>query len=461
MIALTVKELLGLYIQNESGKYTWDWFWQTLPASALQMDCCKSIYYLHAQPPLYNLIGAGFIKCFAQNFLEAIHYFHIFLGGLMSACVYFILLSFSRSRSFSLLAAMVLAIHPALFLYQSYALYTILAAFLVIAALFFLIMHQEYRRDYFLLLFLFSLNLLVLTRSVFHIVLLFPALALVALICKRKKRIMLFALLISLLSISWYIKNEIQFGFFAGSSWGGLGLWKITMQNYTPEEMQEWVDKGVVDECVADHYPFTPPAAYEICGFSRKADPVVLSQNDYNNINIIDISRLYQRNALRLIRHDPIHYLKNCIYAFIRFTRPSSQFKHLGNNRVKIHFLDYLYADILQGQFIKTRLRGIPFSPVLFLLLPTGMLFFFILLLKTRPTAKSWIKTLNTEAPLLFVVCLVIYTILVGSMLEYGENARFKFLIEMPLWSFLLSLPYIYNRYTRLLRTPDSVPNQN
>ena len=50
-------------------------------------------------------------------------------------------------------------------------------------------------------------------------------------------------------------------------------------------------------------------------------------------------------------------------------------------------------------------------------------------------------RVLREEAPLLAAAGLILYTALVGSALELGENVRFKFMIEpllLTLWTVLV-----------------------
>jgi hypothetical protein len=42
---------------------------------------------------------------------------------------------------------------------------------------------------------------------------------------------------------------------------------------------------------------------------------------------------------------------------------------------------------------------------------------------------------------------LIAYTILVACTLEYGENSRFKFAIEIPMWAFIATI--LYRRFRR------------
>ncbi|MEM7030607.1 MAG: hypothetical protein AAF629_13650, partial [Chloroflexota bacterium] len=57
IVALAFKDILGITIQ-ENKAIDWNYFWQTLPLELLQTDAMRSIWHLHAQPPLFNLYGA-------------------------------------------------------------------------------------------------------------------------------------------------------------------------------------------------------------------------------------------------------------------------------------------------------------------------------------------------------------------------------------------------------------------
>jgi len=68
-LALLYKEIVGVNIEADPERNTWDWFWQTLPIESLRFNLWESIWNLHSQPPLYNLYGAFFAKVCYPNHL--------------------------------------------------------------------------------------------------------------------------------------------------------------------------------------------------------------------------------------------------------------------------------------------------------------------------------------------------------------------------------------------------------
>ena len=73
---------LTILVDNKVGN--WDWFMQTLPLTALRTDLWRSLWFLHAQPPLLNLVGGILSQLFYPHLLEALHVFNVVLGALLS-----------------------------------------------------------------------------------------------------------------------------------------------------------------------------------------------------------------------------------------------------------------------------------------------------------------------------------------------------------------------------------------
>jgi hypothetical protein len=221
-VALYYKQVAGLDIAWRE----WDGLWQTIPADLLRADLWQSLWHSHAQPPLFNLFGALLLRLFHSHHLEAMQVVHILLGALIAGMGYRILWSLTGgSRRVSFVTAVLLALNPTLFLFEAYPLYDLLTAFLVMLTLFFLALYKEYRRLRLLFAFILTLNLLILTRSFYHLLLLLPAIPFALFLARVQRRRLLPALLlISLLSTSWYAKNSYRFDFFGSSSWMGIGL---------------------------------------------------------------------------------------------------------------------------------------------------------------------------------------------------------------------------------------------
>jgi hypothetical protein len=242
-----------------------------------------------------------------------------------------------------------LALNPSLFLYEAYVLYSLPTAFLVVLTIFCLVLFSAKHQLVYLYAFILALNLLILTRSLYHLVLLAPALLLVALFAgQQARRVLVISLVISLLSISWYAKNYTMYGFFGSSSLAGQNLWHIVVEKWTTEQLQALVAQKVLDTAVVQTGVFGRPSAYVVYGFTKTSSIAAISGADYHNINMVEISRLYQRNALRLIRYAPLHYLLNMARAYVRFCYPSSRYEHLRINRAKLWVHEAVSSQIIQ-----------------------------------------------------------------------------------------------------------------
>ena len=228
LLAALYVAFFELTILVDSKLSDWDWFMQTLPLDALRRDLWGSLWFLHAQPPLLNLAGGILIQGFYPHHLEALHLFHVLLGALICGLFYLLAAHFVTRRWIAVAWALILAFNPALYLYEAYVLYEVLTAFLVLATLAALLWHWQRQTPAALYAFLLALNLLILTRSVYHIVLLAPALLLVWWLAPAptRRRVMLTGARICLLRLGGYAKNHVLFDTFGASSWWGIGLWK-------------------------------------------------------------------------------------------------------------------------------------------------------------------------------------------------------------------------------------------
>jgi hypothetical protein len=450
LVALGCKHGGGLSITahrlpGDSPEY-WDAFWQTLPIESLRGDLLGSVWNLHAQPPLHNLYGGLLAKLFYPHHLEWMHYINIFLGSCIPAMVGVIVWRVSRNKFWGILAALLYGLNPSLLLYEAYPLYTLPAAFLVTASIFCLAMFCPNRKTGWLYAFVVLVNLLILTRSAYHLAILAVVIPGAVMLADAKRfRVLAVCLLLSTVSIGWYAKNYSQFGFFGSSSWAGQGLWRITGKDYPQEKKDQLLARGVIEPAAAKVHTFTPPSMYKQYGFDKTSDIDVLGRDDFNNINIIEISRAYQRSAFGVIRDDPKTYFRNVGRAYREFCVPSSQYLQVSDNASKIAQHEWIASRIFQGQWLceyLAELIGVDiFRSLLFFVLPLmvlGYLFSSLRRCGLRPAA--WCEMIRRDPTTAMMMFFIVYSAAVCCMAELGENRRFKFLVEALLWSAALSL---------------------
>jgi hypothetical protein len=457
-VGVYLRKVRGVNIASDPILNNWEAFWQTLPMRFLLESPADSLLHCHSQPPMLNVVGLAVRRLAGEGrHLAATHTLQMLLGSLACAMAYALLRHLTGKPGVSFAVAVLLALAPAMFLYEAFLLYTLLIAFFLMLFLFCLVRAARGRRMRDLVACTAALNLLMLTQTSFHPMLLLPFLALGALLAgPRWRRFLAWSLLASSLTLGWYAKNQAVFGFFGASSWMGSNFWRIVSANYTREELLALRDAGVIEPAAAERGCFDRPSKFVPYGFDRTSDVPVLSQDDYNNVNMPDISRMHQRNAIRLLRHDPRHYLANVAEAYGLFCKPSFHTRPLATNagRLPAAVRD---LSLLDGRRLLARANerwGTHWTSLYQFLIPLLLLAYggraFWL---CRFSPRSWAALLRAypvEAALCF---LVFYLTAVSILFEHGENCRFKFPIESVVVCMAVAVPF--GRFWRRGALPD------
>ncbi|HUW59758.1 MAG TPA: glycosyltransferase family 39 protein [Candidatus Bathyarchaeia archaeon] len=410
--------------------------WHLLPADLLRNDLATSLYDLHAQPPLYNAWAGLFAKLFYPRHVDAMFYAQILLGGLIAVMTYALIRDWTRRPRFAFAAGICLALNPALFLYEHLG-YETLTALGLTLTVFLFSRHDKTRRASMLAAAIAALALTTLVRSSYHPVLLIPIGALACIASgKDWRRTLAVTILIALVPLAWCAKNQARFGFFGSSSWAGQNLWKIASLNHEPDDLETLARDDahghapVIEPRVLRARVFRLPHDYAPLGFTQKTGRTALDRDNRNNINIIAVSKMFGRNAIRLIRHDPVRYALNTIKAYRLFCQPSTRAIPHNNNPVfRAH--DRLYSDLLQGAVISRVINHFTGRDPLFSFWLIAFPVIFILY--ARAACQQKLPIAVHAAALL-----ILYTLAISTLAEYGENDRFKFPIEPILWPFII-----------------------
>lgn len=447
----------GIRIADAPPGWAWHWYWQAIPIDLLQSDLLRSLWYLHSQPPLYNLWAGILAKLFDSHFLDALYIANVVFGAALAGMVYLICIQVMRNRLVSLAVALVVAFCPSLFLYEAYALYDLTCAFLVTATVFCLAWHRSSSRHIALYTFILSLNLLVLTRSIYQALILPVALGLVWFLVdfRQRNRVIAICLSICVLSGIWYVKNAAIYGLLSTSSWSGMGLWRIASLDYGPDELLSLTAQGVLDPVVVEQPAFSRPSQYERYGFDLTSDVEVLAGNNYHNINFIAIAHVYGANAVRLILLHPTRYLRSVFRAYLQFSMLSSRFKHLTVNAAKIAPLEWFYANAIHGRFLLAK-PGFFGGSLQVVILPAALLLYVTQFVRSwRRESRDLADAIRHDAVLLWCFVLIVYTTIVACIAEYGEQERFKFLVEQLI---LILVVAVVSRELHMYRTGTHSP---
>ena len=432
LIAVLYWVVLGVTIVHDFGPDKWGWFWQNLSTELLRTRAAESIWYMHGQPPLWNILGALLIKLFGPLHMQALQALHIALGAMIAGMCVQIVGRVTRAPRVALVAGLVVALHPALFLFEAYALYTIAAAFLITSAAYLVTRAQEDPSGRAALGFVAVVVALLMTRSLYHLIVLLGVVPLALLLIGRPTRRQLALLLVlALFPTAWYGKNQIQYGFFGASSWYGIGLWRTALFDQDRTVLDDLYDSGTLSPVVRVEAS-SPPIEYRHLGYDDESPIPVLSGNDAHNINIPAISRDYRSSAVLLIKASPTQYLRNVITAYGNFATPSTDFAHLADNSDHIRLHAAVEQTVLGRPLVarlENELGSGYYGSIYFLLFPAVLLLCgFQVTRKLRP--RDALQRIRSDAAPLFMAAIVFYTIVIGCVMELGENLRFKFVIE-------------------------------
>lgn len=398
--------------------------WHYIDPVLMQSDLLRSLWYLHSQPPLFNLGLGLFVKCFPEHLIILVlHLCYMLLGCVFTILLASILIRSGISNLLSFLITVFFITGPICLLYENVLMYDYPCMFLLICSAFLLQRLLQSRRFLDYSLFFGTLACLVLIRSFFHFA---WFLVWVGLLCfvqaSRRKHILIAACLPCLLIGAVYCKTFLLFDAFSTSTWLGMSLAKLTLPQSSLQERQAMVQHKEVSPLVLIR-PFSEIQAYtSYVNISVPTNIPVLAQElkstgytNYNHIGYIRISKQYLDDTLHIIAKHPQIYLRSLYKAVSRYFDSSAN--------LPVHY-NNIIAILTSYQFYNATF----YRPLVNLLLFLSAMFYggwetWKLLCGKSTDRFSAVLTV-------FLVLNILYVTVVGNFLEFGENNRFRFMIE-------------------------------
>jgi len=421
---------------------------QFLDPQLLHHDLLKSLLYLHAQPPLFNLFLGLVLKI---SPLPALSFELLFkTAGIVIPLLFFgILTTLGSNYLLAFIATIIFMFNPTLILYENLLYYTYIEALCILLALFFLLQWLTRSRLYMLVLFWISLLCLGMIRSLFHpVFFLIAALTLsLYLACKalqkRLARQLLVASLIALIPLSLVsVKNGYLYGFWGTSSWDGMSLW-IKANGYAPETLEEFYSKGIISQQAlrADLETFKPISHYfgndELkylpCHHAADCNEWKSSgKPNYNHSGYVSLSKALWKDALSLIAYNPklFAYYTFVSYSLMLWHASDSVTALFMNNMQILERLEAVYR-YLYGGFLGVASK----RSTHYLWWVRTFMISALFLIFYGSTLYSAVRKKNSTLYPIVTVCLFCclihtYTLCVSSFIEFGENNRFRFPVD-------------------------------
>lgn len=428
-----------------------------LDPQLLRHHLWQSLWFLHSQPPLFNLYLGLVLQLGGRHADTLLQASFLAMGWLLFATVARLLEAVGLRGPWPLVLATLFLVNPAFILYQNLLFYAFPLALLVAAAALRLTiaLARGRRRNWswcFCMLLLLAglwsrFNIVFYALSVAGAVLLLPG--------PTRRQVLTGAALPGIVLLGLAVKNVAQFGTFMPSSWVGMNLAATTLDMIPAPTRQALVRSGALAP-IALVPRFSPPGAY--AGVTPPDLPAVPaltevtkstgpSNVNYNNAIYLAVSRAYMTQDLRAIRLDPRAVILGVAEAWGVYFWPTARYADFFTaNRQAIARWYTLWDRWLYGE-LRVHLRHLEPSthgygaalhgadPVYPPLLCALVLVF------ADATRRAWRLPHGPERDQAVIAawiwCVVLYGAAVGNLAERGENNRFRFATD-PLWSAML-----------------------
>jgi hypothetical protein len=329
-------------------------FWQFLPIPLLKHHLLQSIWYLHSQPPIFNLLTGLLLKLPQGAQQPVAQLAFAALGLVLVIAVFLILIELGvPSWPAAIIAALVM-LDPAIVLYENWFFYAYPTAVTMTVGTLCCIRFLRTMRLAWGLGFFWCVTIVVLMNSSFQIEWLLVPVAVIFLAFRPRWRTILVASLPCLLVVGLYTKNEIQFGTFSTSSWIGMNLAPSTTFAAPRPLIKKLIAEGTLTPLAAVTQ-FGPVSDYvpKYVRVPHTGTPALDDRRssggrvpNFNNLAYVQVSALYLHNDLAFIKAEPMRYAIIVSRAVRMSFVPADQFYFLegpGSDRSKITTWANLY----------------------------------------------------------------------------------------------------------------------
>jgi hypothetical protein len=406
----------------------------------LKTRLLESVFYLHIQPPLFNLF-TGLVLKLAPDPTWLFQLIFLFCGLVLYLNVFFIQVKLGVNARLAAILAIVFMASPSFILWEHFLLYTLPIATLLSIAALCLLNYLESRRTRPLLGFFLAIFVLCGIASMFHLgyfVLLFGAL--LAFSRGHRRQILAVGLVPLLVLFGFYFKNYLLFGEFNVCSFAEKNLWIMTAGNMPWDEKTKLVEEGKLSELSLinrwDALNNYPPKYSEVPERFREI-PVLTTTHkangsvNYNHFGYIENCEVYGADAKYVLLHEPRHFIVSTLQSWYRYFKSSSDLPVAPENQQHIRPMLSFYDHVVYGKLPfdlspwSRMVEKTQSAPCVFLLLGLPLVLFYGTYLAWQPGA-SGLKSAQ-RATLAFMVFTIFMVAGLGCSLDYLETARYRF----------------------------------
>ena len=448
--------------------------YQLVDVHLLRGQLLTSVWHLESQPPLFNLFSGLILKLPHRLQLPAETASFLVLGLVLVLATFLLLEELGVPRWIAVAATVVLVVvAPSFVLFENWLNYAYPTAALLTLSVLLLLRYLRRRRWGYGLAFFAAVSAVVLLNSTYQIEWLVVVVALAVVVAWRHWRhVMMVAAIPVLVVGAWYVKDAAMFGTTSTSSWLGMNLARDVLYKAPPSQITALERAGTLTP-LASLPPFQGPGTYvpRFVKPGHTGTPALdqLYKDDgspnFNNPLYASLSSQYLRDDLAFIAAHPGEYATD-VNISVRnwFTATDQNFTPVANWHLIKGYTQIYDRSVEWQPRIAPAVAFVAFfghkPPALGTLSYQAVLMYGLTLIGLPVIA--WRRRRDDAAlagTLAFLWFTVGYAFVVTSLIEVGENERFRFeLGTLPVVGGIVVLVTLCRALSAKARAPVPAP---
>ena len=406
---------------------------QYVDPGLLQHSLLQSVFYLHGQPPLFNLFLGIVLKLFPTSYPAAFAAIYLGIGVALLLSIHMLLVRTGVPGWLSAFIVLAFSVNPVTILHENWLFYTYPVTLLVSLSALFLQRYAEQERRLDLTILFALLTVLALTWSAFHLVYVAAtAILMVVSMRSRARQIAAFGAVSLLVIASVYAKNLLLFGTFGcGAIYPKINLALMTTKRLP--NAKRLVARGAISRTslvpvywttVANHrVPLDDPTGIDVLDQVVKAG----GRPNWHHIAYLKVADRYFADALWTLREHPETYVESVRLNISRYFKPASDtFGSLPGNPTLLKRSVAVFNRVVPGRVAQT---GVGWH--LIVALPLAMLCG-ILLLSRR--GRGWLGVQDDalsprRVTIAFCLATLAYMFLVTVLISAADQYRYRAMV--------------------------------
>jgi hypothetical protein len=426
-------------------------YWQYIDPPLLRERLLESLWHLHSQPPLYNLLLGLVLKAAGSDYGTVFQLIYMVAGLLLAVLLYRLMRRLGAGTWPSAVLASIYTASPAAILFETWLYVEELVALCLLAGAVLLHRFAERGRAADVAGAFALLAAVALSRTLFHVVWLLGLVAVVWAAQGGRRKVVLVAAAVPVaLVLAVYVKNLALYDSLAATSCPGINAARVTTNHMPEAERRRLVRTRELSRFALESpFAITRTTPEEFRREPRRGIPLLdrrLKESGAPNLDHAAYLRIcdkYLDDALTVLREDPGTYSRAVRQGFFVFWRPPSQYPLFDReNRAEVKWLERAYGFVFYGQLnpakdldlvafgltgdysVGRRIGEVAWLALLAYLLAIGF-----------TVIVAWRAVRERGASPLAVTCAyalwnILWVALVGTGFEAGENNRFRYLTD-------------------------------